>query len=64
MKFRNKIKFRYGIPAYTGPFRALIHSRMYSNSNWEFEIFVPNVYHHQWLYSLRKDFDLLTPEVS
>jgi hypothetical protein len=23
MKFRNKKKFRYGIPAYTGPFRAL-----------------------------------------
>jgi hypothetical protein len=23
MKFRNKEKFRYGIPAYTGPFRAL-----------------------------------------
>jgi hypothetical protein len=22
-KFRNKKKFRYGIPAYTGPFRAL-----------------------------------------
>jgi hypothetical protein len=24
MKFRNKIKFRYGIPAYTGQFRALL----------------------------------------
>jgi len=24
MKFRNKKKFRYGIPAYTGPFRALV----------------------------------------
>jgi hypothetical protein len=23
MKFRNKKKFRYGIPAYTGPFQAL-----------------------------------------
>jgi hypothetical protein len=26
MKFRNKNKFRYGVPAYTGPFRALPHS--------------------------------------
>jgi hypothetical protein len=24
MKFRNKKKFRYGIPTYTGPFRKLI----------------------------------------
>jgi hypothetical protein len=24
IKFRNKKKFRYGIPTYTGPFRALI----------------------------------------
>jgi hypothetical protein len=24
MKFRNKKKFRYGIPAYTGPFEALV----------------------------------------
>jgi hypothetical protein len=24
MKFRNKNKFRYGIPAFTGPFRALV----------------------------------------
>jgi hypothetical protein len=24
MKFRNKKKFRYGIPAYTGPFRGLL----------------------------------------
>jgi hypothetical protein len=24
MKFRNRKKFRYGIPVYTGPFRALV----------------------------------------
>jgi hypothetical protein len=24
MKFRNEKKFRYGIPAYTGPIRALV----------------------------------------
>jgi hypothetical protein len=27
MKFRNKEKFRYGIPAYTGPFRVLVLSK-------------------------------------
>jgi hypothetical protein len=27
MKFRNKNKFWYGIPAYTGPFRALVFLR-------------------------------------
>jgi hypothetical protein len=32
MKFRNKKKFRYGIPVYTGPFRALVYSRNYGPS--------------------------------
>jgi hypothetical protein len=30
MKFRNKEKFRYGIPAYTGPFRELFKIILFS----------------------------------
>jgi hypothetical protein len=29
MKFRNKEEFEYGIPAYTGPFRALAATVMF-----------------------------------
>jgi hypothetical protein len=29
MKFRKKKKFRYGIPAYTGPFPALVNTEFY-----------------------------------
>jgi hypothetical protein len=30
MKFRNKKKFRYGIPPYTGPFQVLVYCMTYN----------------------------------
>jgi short-subunit dehydrogenase len=34
MKFRNKAKFQYGKPAYTGPFRALIEVNALNLISW------------------------------
>jgi hypothetical protein len=46
MKFRNKKKFRYGIPAYTGPFRALLVT---SGIN---TYFIPELYMRTYILSV------------